>query len=307
MFDRDTATARSALYFQIREFFRQRDVLEVDVPLLGTGASVDSHMQSMSIDHDGQKRYLQTSPEFFLKRLLCEGSGDIYTICKAFRASERGRFHNPEFSLLEWYRVGFSLEALIQEAVNLLEVLGVVAPVHRLTYGEQFHSVTGLNPHRADYSELLELAAKSGLVGQLDHKGLQEFVMTTLVEPKLPSGLVVLKDYPANQCELAKIGQDCNGDQVAQRFEIYWDGVELANGYDELTNAEEQRARFELARSERIAKSLPEAAFDEKFLGAIDKGLPECAGIALGLDRLLMLLMKHKHLSESLSFSWNEI
>ena len=307
MFDPAVTSARSDLYHQIREFFRQRDVLEVEVPLLGCGASVDPHMQSMRIDHDGQIRYLQTSPEFFLKRLLCKGSGDIYTICKAFRAGENGRLHNPEFSLLEWYRVGLSLEDLIQETLELLMALGVEAAVSQLSYARQFQSVTGLSPHSATYSELHELASGHGLVGELDHQGLLEFVMSTLVEPRLPAGLVVLSDYPACQSELAKIREDENGCQVARRFEIYWDGVELANGYDELTDAAEQRERFELGSAERNIMGLSEIEFDQKFLESVDIGLPECSGVALGLDRLLMLLMKQERLADSLCFSWDEL
>ena len=307
MFDRANAEARSTLYRKIRDFFDQRGVLEVDVPVLGCGGSVDPHMHSMLVGHMDKNIYLQTSPEFFLKRLLCDGSGDVYTICKAFRSGEHGRFHNPEFSLLEWYRLGFSLEDLIREVLDLLVVLGVSCQVSRLSYAEQFQSVTGLDPHSAGYAELHTLAAKSGLRGDLDHKGLLEFLMATLVEPQLPSGLVVISDYPSYQAELAKVQEDESGNQVARRFEIYLDRVELANGYDELTDAVEQRKRFEIGRSQRKAMGSPEIKFDQKFMEAVENGLPDCSGVAVGLDRLLMLLLNQKSLADGLSFSWDQL
>lgn len=307
MFDRATATARSALYQKIREFFRERKVIEVEVPLLGCGAAIDPQMQSMHVDQGDKPRYLQTSPEYFLKRLLCEGSGDVYSICKAFRAGEVGRLHNPEFSLLEWYRVGFTLSELIQEVLDLLTIVGASEPVQEFTYAERFQSSTGLNPHTAEYSKLQSLASESGLVGELDHKGLQQFLMAKMVEPKFPSGLVILTDFPASQAELANIENDENGCRIAKRFEVYWNRVELANGYDELVDAKEQHRRFEASRAERKALAMSETEFDIAFQKAVERGMPECSGVALGLDRLLMLLLEKENLAETLSFPWKEI
>lgn len=308
VFNREVAEARAALYGGIRAYFQEQNVLEVEVPLLGVGGSTDLHLASMSVTGgDKSVRYLQTSPEFFMKRLLCEGAGDIFTLCKAFRESEVGVRHNPEFSLLEWYRVGFSLDDLIDDVLSLLRYIGVAVPVNRFSYAEVFQSVTDLDPHKASLTDLSKVAVGAGVIGDLDRAGFLDFIVSALVEPTLPKGLVVLDMFPACQAALAKTDVNDSGDQVAQRFEIYWDGLELANGYAELTDPVEQQRRFNLDEQQRALAGLPEIPWDQKFLKAMEAGMPECSGVALGLDRLLMRILGKQGLSDCLNFSWDRL
>lgn len=294
---------RARLYGQVRDFFRARQVLEVETPLLGQAASTDVHLESLSVD-DAQ-RFLQTSPEFAMKRLLAAGSGDIYQICKAFRAGESGKRHNPEFTMLEWYRSGFDHFQLMAEVAELLNSLLGEQPIRQLSYRSAFAQVLDIDPHRATVSELSALALQycSYQAHDDDRDTLLDLLMAEVIEPLLGQGeLTFIYDYPASQCALAKVKTDGQGAEVAERFELYVEGVELANGYHELTDAEEQCRRFEADLSERQQRGLPQVPKDERLVAALQQGMPTCAGVALGLDRLLMLMAGTDSIRDVIAF-----
>ena len=301
------ALARSQLYQNIRVYFANHKVSEVEVPLLGRGAPQEPHLQSIEVSTGGAPLYLQTSPEFFMKRLLSQGSGDIFTITKAFRGGEVGERHNPEFAILEWYRLGFSVNELIDDVIALLRFLGVSEQVEQTTYANAFENAVGLNPHSATDAALKVVAEDTGLIGALDRSETLDFLMTELVEPTLGNGLVAISDYPACQSELAQLKSDSNGIEVSDRFEIYLNGKEIANGYNELTDLEEHRARFVKARLLRREMQLPELNIDDQFLAALERGLPSCAGVALGLDRLLMLMNDAPDIADVMHFPWRSL
>lgn len=261
----------------------------------------------MQVTLGDDRLYLQTSPELFMKRLLCAESGDIYTITKSFRGAEYGRIHNPEFSLLEWYRVGFGIDELIADVERLFEYLGITESSRRYLYADIFISAVGVNPHFAEKAELQDIAKRHGLVGELGVPELLDFLMTTLVEPELGEGLAFIYGFPSCQAEMAELASNQEGETIAKRFELYWRGVELANGYKELCDSKEQRTRFQLAAAERIRKGLPQPNIDEKFLAALEAGMPDCSGVALGLDRLLMCMQGEPELSEFLYFRWDDL
>jgi lysyl-tRNA synthetase class 2 len=263
--------ARAALLDEIRRFFRDREVLEVQTALLGTYTVTDVNIDSLAVGGHG---YLQTSPEYQLKRLLANGAPSLYHLSQVFRAGERGRLHNPEFTLLEWYRLGFDDSALMDEVAELVDLALGPAPYERLAYQD--------------------------LVGDLDRPS--EALDLALCEAldALPSGRYFVTRYPAAQAALSRL---CPNDpSVAARFELVVDGVELANGYHELTDAEEQRRRFAADVEARNRLGKVEPTVDEKFLAALEHGLPDCAGVALGVDRLLMLRMGANSLAEVLAF-----
>ena len=308
-FDSATVLARSNLYSEIRAYFLSESVLEVEVPTLGVGGATDPYLASFQCSEAGQSFYLQTSPEFFLKRLLCRGSGDVFTLCKSFRSGEAGARHNPEFTMLEWYRLGFQLQELIDDVLSLLRYTGVDLPVSTFSYGELFQQFVGVNPHQASTDELQNALARwdADLSAQLEHSAALDFLFTHAVESNLPAGCVVISDYPACQAALAKVQVDSNGDQVARRFELYINGMELANGYAELTDANEQAKRFEGDNQRRLQLGLPEVTADLSLVTALRKGMPECAGVAVGVDRLLMLLTGHSRIEECLLFPWRDL
>ncbi|MGB1541356.1 MAG: EF-P lysine aminoacylase EpmA [Cycloclasticus sp.] len=292
---------RAELYQTIRQFFAEKNVLEVETPVLSAAASCDLNLESFStMCVADQLMYLQTSPEFSMKRLLAAGSGSIYQIAKSFRHSERGRFHNPEFTLLEWYRVGFSLPDLMEEMVELLMLcFGQNMAFRTVTYQQIVQQLTGLNPHRATLSELMEYAANQGnpeAVTICDGKLSNQYV-----QPKLKKEIVYfVTDYPECMAMLSKL----SGTQLvtANRFEVYFNNVELANGYEELTDAVEQKKRFQDELMERQQVGLANVPMDENLLAALAHGLPDCSGVALGLDRLLMLMTDAKSIDEVLTF-----
>ncbi len=271
-------------------------MLEVETPLLASATVTDLHLASLScrLDAPGAagRRYLQTSPEFGMKRLLASGSGPIYQISKAFRDGEAGRLHNPEFTLLEWYRPGFDHHALMDEVDALLGAVLGAPPAERATYARIFERHLGLDPHRAETAELRAAAEAHGLglVGAepADADGWLHLVMSHLIEPRL--GLdrpAFVFDFPASQAALARVRE--GSPPLAERFEVYVRGLELANGFHELRDAAEQRRRFEADLERRRRAGLPAVPLDERLLAALEAGLPACAGVALGVDRLLML------------------
>ena len=302
---------RARLLQRIRAFFQVREVLEVETPLLSSAAATDPHIESYVIKHlqHDKPRYLHTSPEFAMKRLLAAGSGSIYQICKVFRQGEVGRQHNPEFTMLEWYRIGFDHQQLMTEVDSLLrELLDgylTLGDTQRLTYHDAFVQYAGLEPHSASIDQLQEKVKEQGIdVTGLDdsHKdSWLDLLMTHVVEPALPRDCpVFIYDYPASQAALARIRQD--DPPVAERFELYIYGMELANGFHELADAQEQRQRFVADNQARTVTGLSSMPIDEHVLAALDAGLPACAGVALGVDRLVMLAAGAKSISEVLAF-----
>ncbi len=306
---------RAGVLRRIRDFFDTRGVLEVDTPVCSRHATTDPAIESFVTRYRGPGAgsgldcYLQTSPEFFMKRLLCAGSGPIYQICKVFRDGEWGRRHNPEFSLLEWYRPGYDHHALMDEVAELVRSLTDDPPgVEKLTYQGIFEQALSLNPHTADSRQLRDCAIARGIAGaeqlNLNHRDAWlDLLLTHLIEPDLGrSGLTFIYDYPGSQAALARIS---DGDPpLAQRFELYWQGMELANGFFELRDAEVQRARFEADNRQRQSSGALQRPADEWLLQALEQGLPECAGVALGIDRLLMVLSGCRDIRQVLSFDF---
>lgn len=309
----DALHARAKMYTQIRDFFAKRDVLEVETPIISQAAVTDVHLASIAalrtVNGKQATHYLQTSPEFAMKRLLASGSGAIYQICKVFRDDEHGRKHNSEFSMLEWYRPGFSLQDLMFETTDLLNIclqvrFGEVRPTI-LSYKHAFQDRLDINPLQADLTDLKRCVQRVGLDVDLGDERLayMDLLFSHMVEPSL--GLdspVFLTDFPPEMASLAKVKIDEDGEQVAARFELYIDGLELANAYDELLDAEILRSRFILDNEQRAAQGLAIMPIDEHLLAALPT-LPACAGIALGLDRLLMVIMGHHRLEEVVSFT----
>ena len=312
--DSATLQQRSKIYRTIRRFFDDRGVVEVTTPVLGASGVSDLHIQSLSLVDDGQSWFLQSSPEYSMKRLLASGSGSIYQICPAFRAGELGSKHNTEFSMLEWYRVGFSLEELVAEVATLLQQTLDVNQVQTskfrfTTYRELFTSRFDVNPHDAGIETLRGLIFAENLASDHidnidDDATLNEcldLLFTRCIEAGLDEPTFVL-EFPAGQAALAKIVTNDHCDVVARRFELYWQGMELANGYDELTDPAELRQRFEKNNTQRVARGLIEMAPDKKLLASMSE-LPDCAGVAIGLDRLVMLLCGKTSIDEVLTFS----
>jgi lysyl-tRNA synthetase class 2 len=301
----------------IRAFFSARGVLEVETPVLSGAATTDPALASFATRYtgplfpQGQTLYLHTSPEFPMKRLLAAGSGSIYQIGKVFRDGEAGRRHNPEFTLLEWYRVGFDHHRLMDETGELLMDLLApslsLQPPERLTYREAFQRYAGLDPFAASADEFAQAARMHGInvspemVSENNPDPWRDLLLTHVVEPKLGQGrLSFIYDYPASQAALARIQP--GNPPVASRFELYLNGIELANGFHELADADEQRARFERQLHAREAGGLPAMPVDERLLAALAHGLPDCAGIALGFDRLVMLASGAKSVQEVMAF-----
>jgi len=307
--------ARAELYARIRAFFSESGVLEVETPILSRAAVTDPALASLSTQVDiagfGPKRplYLQTSPEFAMKRLLAAGIGPIYQICKVFRDAERGRRHHPEFSLLEWYRPGWDYGRLMDEvgALVRLALNRPTMPIERLTYRDLFRDGLGLDPWHTEVDQLRRTAERAGLRGldglDLDRDGWLDLLLTQCLESRLGRGrLTFLCDYPPSQAALSRV-RTSGEVPVAERFELYIDGIELANGFGELVDAREQRARFQADLAFRRAQGRPEPPMDESLLDALDHGMPECAGVALGLDRLLMIVISVEHIDAVLTFA----
>lgn len=306
---------RATLLARIREFFASHGVLEVDTPVLSQAAATDPALLSFkTVYHgpgplSGQTLYLHTSPEFPMKRLLAAGSGSIYQICKVFRDGESGSQHNPEFSLLEWYRTGYDHFDLMDEVEMLLRtILADIAPLDSVThwtYRELFREFTGIDPFHTTIDELETLLrTRHGVtpVG-LGHDRLDawlDLVITHVIEPDLGPGLVFVRDYPASQSSLARLRP--GRPPVAARFEAYLDGIELANGFHELTDADEQRRRFAADCEQRRVQGLDIVTVDQHLLAALQDGLPDCAGVALGIDRLLMVASRARRLDEVIAF-----
>jgi lysyl-tRNA synthetase-like protein GenX len=298
----DHLQKRAQLLQQLRAFFFARDIMEVDVPALGLATVTDVHLEPLCVPGAG---YLQTSPEYFMKRLLAAGSGSIYYLGKAYRRDESGRRHRAEFTMLEWYCVGMDDRQLMQLMTELFLTFDPAVEIRHRSYAEIFQALLDLCPHRATLAELQAvIASQLELHSPLDNKSAcLDLLFSYCIEPRLGPGITFVYDYPQEQCALARLAKNSDGLTVARRFEVYWNGMELANGYWELCAAEEQRQRFENDRRIRAASGLDVPDVDERFLAALEAGLPDCAGVALGVDRLLMCLTGAKDIREVMPFA----
>jgi lysyl-tRNA synthetase class 2 len=301
---------RAAMLAGARDFFAQRGVLEVETPILSAAAVSDPQLESLATRISGMPAgfYLQTSPEYSMKRLLAAGSGDIYQICKVFRDAERGRWHNPEFTMIEWYRLGFDDAALMDEVealvARLLQPQRHLEPAERISYSYALERHAGVDAHRASDAQLSDAARRHGIhcETRLDRDAKLDLLMGLIVGPKLGRDRpCFICDYPASQAALARLKPGLP--PVAARFELYLDGVELANGFHELQDAAEQRRRFDHDLSLRAGRGQQRLPIDEHLLAALGNGLPECAGVALGFDRLVALALGADALAQALAFT----
>ena len=306
----DVLKQRARMLQKLRAFFSARDVLEVETPILSQAGTTDPHIESFQTsDPDlNWQGYLHTSPEFPMKRLLAAGSGSIYQVCKVFRRGEQGKQHNPEFTMLEWYRIGFDHHQLMKEVDDLVRELLTesieLGETQVFTYQQIFQQQLNLNPHTATVEQIKTATTKYNfpeVIGIDNNKNAWlDILMTHVIEPALPKSCpVFIYDFPASQASLSRI----NG-EVAERFELYINGMELANGFHELTDAKEQRQRFENDNKQRRQDAKQVVTMDDNLLAALEGGLPDCAGVALGIDRLLMLVTGNKRLHQVVNFSF---
>ena len=305
---------RAQLLAEIRGFFSARAVLEVETPLLSYSSGTDPQLDFFTSDYCSyplqQTLYLQTSPEFAMKRLLAAGSGSIYQICKAFRNGESGRTHNPEFSILEWYKVDFTLTQLMDEIADLIAVLfkdrTQLNATQRISYQELFYNSTGLDPLLFNYEHYCAYALKSEsseaiALCKTDHNAWLDFIFSHHIQPVLgQNSLCMVYGYPACQSSLARINKD--NSKLTDRVEIFINGIELGNGYYELTDAQEQNQRFDNEIMLRQQNNRPTIVKNIQLIAALEAGLPECSGMAIGIDRLLMVMTKNNHLEDVIPF-----
>ncbi len=302
---------RAALYALIRGFFAARDVLEVETPILSQAGNTDANIESFALDFSGPRaagaprRWLRTSPEYPLKRLLAAGIGDCYELGRVFRNGEAGARHNPEFTMLEWYRLGWDHHRLMEETADLVRAAMALVrrpvSVHKTSLRDLYQERFGFDPLSAPEQLLREPLA----VYEIDPAGLTrddwlDLLMTHLIQPLLPGdGALLLYDYPASQCALARVRPE--DPPVAERFELYLGSLEIANGYHELREAAEQRERFRRDLALRHARGGVRPPVDDRFLAALEAGLPPCAGVALGVDRLLMAMLGSERIADVLA------
>ncbi|EGR0199126.1 elongation factor P--(R)-beta-lysine ligase [Vibrio alginolyticus] len=307
----DQLRQRATLIASIRQFFADRQVMEVDTPAMSHATVTDIHLHTFQTEFvgpgyaDGSKLFFMTSPEFHMKRLLAAGSGCIYQINKAFRNEENGRYHNPEFTMLEWYRVGFDHHKLMDEMDDLLQLVLKCGAAQRMTYQQAFIDVLGVCPLEGSMTELKSAASKLGLSDiaepEEDRDTLLQLLFSVGVENKIGQDVpAFVYDFPASQAALAKINPQDH--RVADRFEVYFKGIELANGFHELDNPKEQLARFEQDNAKRIEMGLKPQPIDYHLISALEAGLPDCAGVALGIDRLIMLALGCDHIDQVTAF-----
>ena len=301
---------RAAQLRAVRSFFHERNVTEVDCPLLNHCPPLDTHIAVVPARFAGTETcYLHTSPEYGMKRLLAEGIGDIYQLSHVFRDAEVGQRHNPEFMMLEWYRVGWSLEQLQDEVADIVRLFLGDLPCERLSYRNAFLKYAGVDLRAACSADLKDVLAQNGIEGSLvddttTRDDLLNLIMGVVIEPHLGKDTItMIVDYPASQAELAQT-RTVDGEVVAGRFECYVEGIELANGYHELLDAKEQRRRFENRNLGLIANGRDPRPIDEHFLAALELGIPECSGVAVGFDRLMMLRHGGGRIADVIPFHW---
>lgn len=303
----DMLQQRARCMAVIRQFFTTKGYLEVETPVMAQFGITDVYLSNIQAHFRGQAYALQTSPEYHMKRLLAAGSGPIFQLARVFRDDELGRWHNPEFTLLEWYQLQVDHHALLDEVDELLQIVLGCAPLSKRSYHDVFQSICDLNPLQTTWQELQACVKRHGLEDVLDpsEQDLDQYLfllMSHVIEPALAAeqSPVAVFDFPPSQASLARIEQGC-----AARFEIYYKGVELANGFYELTDAHLQRERFIRDNHIRAAQGKPEAAMDTYLLQALMHGLPTCSGVALGVDRLLALACQQSNLSACLAFDFS--
>ena len=302
---------RAKIVNEIRHFFADRGVLEVETPTMSQATVTDVHLRAFETQFTGPGAaqgitlYLMTSPEYHMKRLLAAGSGPIYQMGRSYRNEEAGRYHNPEFTMLEWYRPHYDMYRLINEVDDLLQQTLECESAESLSYQQAFLRYLDIDPLTAEKDKLREVAAKLDVSNIADTEEDRDTILQLLfmvgVEPHI--GLEkppFIYHFPASQASLAEISSEDH--RVAERFEVYYKGVELANGFRELTDAAEQRQRFERDNRKRAAMGLPEQPIDENLLAALEHGFPECAGVALGIDRLIMLALGAERISDVIAF-----
>ncbi|MCK9181369.1 MAG: EF-P lysine aminoacylase EpmA [Fibrobacteraceae bacterium] len=306
--DLETWKARLALTEKIRQFFASRSVLEVHTPVLSRASGTDAHLDYFET-LGNPPRYLMTSPEFHLKRLLAAGFGDIFEIAHAFRLDEVGEKHNSEFEIAEWYRVGMPVEALMTEVEDLCsEILGFKVEAKRTRWKDAFLNYAEVDPLTADASAFRDALKHHRIPDvegsdQFTKEDWWDYLMVTVIEPRLGRNFPeFLMDYPESQAALARTYVNADGDKVAKRFELYIRNMELCNGYEELVDPSEQRRRFEADVAWRKQNARPVPRVDERFLAALESGMPAASGVAVGLDRLFMLALKKKKIEDVILF-----
>ncbi|MCF6190023.1 MAG: EF-P lysine aminoacylase GenX [Cocleimonas sp.] len=313
--NQETRQLRAQMNHDIRTFFHQRHVLEVETPALSQAGNTDPFIQSFqllnSIATNNTSRFLHTSPEYPMKRLLAAGSGDIYQICKVWREGEAGRNHNPEFTLLEWYRVDYSVQKLMQEVSDLLHALlpSLEKKDKKFTYEQLFLEKFDLNPHIAKHADIVKCtntSIPSLETVDLDRQALLDALLTHCIEPDFESDcLTFVYDYPASQSALAKIRERKDKSSVAMRFEVYLGQSELGNGYQEETCYQRNKDILQSENIQRQKLNLENVKQDENFLAAAKSGIPESAGVAIGLDRVLMALSGINTIQKVINFPWD--
>lgn len=304
--------ARAGMLARIRAYFAAQEVLEVETPVLSTAAASDPAIESIAaVTAGGARRYLQTSPEYAMKRLLAAGFGDCYQVCPVFRDGESGRRHNPEFTMIEWYRLDFGVAELEHDVDRVLRVacaeLRDFAPARAVSYRDAMRDCSGIDCATASVAEIRAALASHG-IEPVSYDGWErdewlDLLMGAVVGPRLGHDApVFVHDYPASQAALARLRELPDGSKVAERFELYVDGLELANGFRELGDASEQRRRFEQDQATRQRRGQGVRPLDERLLAALDAGLPDCAGVALGFDRLVMACHRLGDLGSAMAF-----
>lgn len=304
---------RAELIASIRDFFLKRGVWEVETPSMSHFPAVDLHVDSFSVKtfHDSIPAYLITSPEYHMKRLLAAGSGSIYQLCKAFRCDTAGIKHNPEFTILEWYREGWDHRKLMQEIDDLLQLLLKTLPAEYLSYHDAFIRLLRVDPLLLTTDQFVALCRAQQVVPpvdllepEADRDERLNYLLGVFIEPELGKERpVFLIDYPASQANLAKLYQDRAG--YAMRFEVYYQGIELGNGFCELTDSSVQKKRFEETNQARVKLGKEPLPIDSAFLAALAAGMPDCAGVAMGVDRMVMLALGMKEIDQVMAFSWS--
>lgn len=300
---------RALMLAKARGFFSDRCIVEVDCPLVSHFAAIDAHIDLLQAFYEQKKVcFLHSSPEYGMKRLIADGMGDIYQLSHVFRDGEWGQKHNPEFMMAEWYRIGMSFDAMMEETIDFTRLFLGPLTSHKITYREAFLRYTGIDYIAATCESLIEYLEVNHIdytrIDITDKEVLLNLILGVKIEPKLGlDGICALYYYPANQAALAQT-KIINEEAVAERFELYYKGMELANGYHELANANEQRKRLIHSNEERIRLGKAALPIDEAFLQALEKGLPDCCGVAVGFDRLMMLKHGKDNIEDVLAFGW---
>lgn len=298
---------RAHVLKQIRQFFDSRGLLEVETPLMSRATVTAPHLEGFPVMVGNEQAYLQTSPEYAMKRLLAAGFPDIYQLCKVFRVDEAGRYHNPEFTMLEWYRLGFDLNQLMDEVSDLFQAILHCPPAQRISYQDIYASL-GIDPFKATIADCQHVALKRGMefsdsVMDSSKDTWLQLLFSLFIEPELGfDAPVFVYGFPASQASLARL--DPQNLEVAMRVEVFINGMELGNGFDELQDANLQKQRFEEDNTLRKTLGLQERPIDPHLLNALSHGLPQCSGIAIGVDRLVMCAAKKQRIEEVLAFDW---